>query len=113
MDRDCIFVERTGLGPVGDRHLARLNFSIIKVGLVSFDPYLLAAIRFVLCALPAIFCIPRPTVKWGFLVAYGVMFGVLQWGLVYAGIYFGLSAGLASLVLQLAVFFTMARVISR
>jgi len=85
-----------------------LNFSIIKIGLASFDPYLLAAIRFALCAVPAVFFIPRPAVPKRFLVAYGLMFGVLQWGLVYAGIDFGVSPGLASLVLQLAVFFTMA-----
>ncbi|MES2949329.1 MAG: EamA family transporter [Pseudomonadota bacterium] len=85
-----------------------LNFSIIKLGLASFDPYLLAAIRFGLCALPAVFFIPRPQVAWRYWVGYGLLFGVVQWGAVYAGIYFGLSAGLASLVLQMAVFFTMA-----
>ncbi|MCV2368224.1 EamA family transporter [Roseateles oligotrophus] len=85
-----------------------LNFSIVKLGLGSMDPFLLAALRFALCALPAVFFVPRPAVHWGYLAIYGLFFGVLQWGLVYAGIYFGLSAGLASVVLQLAVFFSMA-----
>ena len=85
-----------------------LNFSIIKLGLATLDPNLMAAIRFMLCALPAVFFVARPRVAWGYWVSYGLLFGVVQWGAVYAGIYFGLSAGLASLVLQVAVFFTMA-----
>lgn len=85
-----------------------LNFSIIKLGLATLDPNLMAAIRFALCALPAVFFVPRPNVAWRYWVIYGLLFGVMQWGAVYAGIYFGLSAGLASLVLQVAVFFTMA-----
>ena len=85
-----------------------LNFSIIKLGLATLDPNLLAAIRFTLCALPAVFFVPRPNVAWRYWAVYGLLFGVVQWGAVYAGIYFGLSAGLASLVLQMAVFFTMA-----
>ena len=85
-----------------------LNFSIIKLGLATLDPNLLAALRFTLCAIPAVFLLPRPDVAWHYWVVYGLLFGVLQWGAVYAGIYFGLSAGLASLVLQMAVFFTMA-----
>lgn len=85
-----------------------LNFSIIKLGLAALDPSLMAAIRFALCALPAVFFVPRPNMAWHYCVVYGLLFGVVQWGAVYAGIYFGLSAGLASLVLQMAVFFTMA-----
>jgi O-acetylserine/cysteine efflux transporter len=85
-----------------------LNFSIIKLGLATLDPNLMASIRFALCALPAVFFVARPKVAWQYWVTYGLLFGVLQWGAVYAGIYFGLSAGLASLVLQVAVFFTMA-----
>ncbi len=85
-----------------------LNFSIIKLGLATLDPNLMAAIRFALCALPAVLFVPRPNGPWHYWVIYGLLFGVVQWGAVYAGIYFGLSAGLASLVLQVAVFFTMA-----
>jgi O-acetylserine/cysteine efflux transporter len=83
------------------------NFSFIKLGLVNFDPYLLAAIRFLLCAVPAIFVIKRPPVAWSLLAAYGFVFGVLQWGLIYAGIQLGVSAGVASLLTQCSVFMTM------
>ena len=84
------------------------NFSVVKLGLSTMDPHLMAAIRFALCAFPAVFIVRRPDVAWRYLVAYGLLFGVGLWGAVYAGISFGLSAGLASLVLQSAVFMSMA-----
>lgn len=84
-----------------------LNFSVVKLGLLGFDPFLMAALRFLFCALPAVFFIPRPAVSYGYLVAYGLIFGVLVWGVSYLGIEAGLSAGLASLVLQCAAFFSI------
>ena len=83
------------------------NFSFIKLGLSAIDPFLLAAMRFFFCAVPAIFFVKRPPIAWRYLVGYGLSFGVLQWGMVYAAIQFGLSAGLASVITQTAVFFTM------
>lgn len=84
-----------------------LNYSFIKLGLQSMDPYLLAALRFALCALPAVLLVPRPAIGWSAIAAYGLLFGVLQWGLVYTGIHWGVAPGLASLLLQASVFFTM------
>jgi O-acetylserine/cysteine efflux transporter len=84
-----------------------LNFSIIKLGLKSVDPFVLAGIRFTLCALPAVFFIPRPKVRVLYLAAYGLIFGVGLWGIVNLSIQAGLSAGIASLVLQLSAFFTI------
>jgi O-acetylserine/cysteine efflux transporter len=84
-----------------------LNFSVIKIGLKSVDPFVLAGIRFSLCALPAVFFIKRPDAPWRYLVAYGLAFGVGLWGVVNLGIQTGLSAGIASLVLQFSAFFTI------
>jgi O-acetylserine/cysteine efflux transporter len=84
-----------------------LNFSVIKIGLKSVDPFILAGIRFSLCALPAVFFINRPDVPWRFMVGYGLAFGVGLWGVVNLGIQTGLSAGIASLVLQFSAFFTI------
>jgi O-acetylserine/cysteine efflux transporter len=84
-----------------------LNFSVIKIGLKSVDPFILAGIRFLLCALPAVFFIKRPDTSWRFLMAYGMVFGVGLWGMVNLGIHAGLSAGIASLVLQFSAFFTI------
>lgn len=84
-----------------------LNFSVIKLGLTTVDPFILAGIRFTLCALPAIFFIPKPDVQWRYIIGYGLVFGIGLWGVVNLGIQSGLSAGIASLVLQFSAFFTI------
>jgi len=84
-----------------------LNFSVIKIGLGSFDPFLLAAVRFALCALPWVFLFKRPAVPFKYVFWYGLIFGAVQFGLLFLGIHEGLSSGLASVVLQLHVFFTI------
>jgi len=84
-----------------------LNFSVIKIGLGSFDPFLLAALRFSLCALPWIFLFKRPAVPFKYVFWYGLINGAVQFGLLFLGIHEGLSPGLASVVLQLHVFFTI------
>ncbi|MCK1791054.1 EamA family transporter [Pseudomonas violetae] len=84
-----------------------VNFSVIKLGLTTVDPFILAGIRFTLCAIPAIFFIPKPDVQWRYIIGYGLVFGIGLWGLVNLGIQSGLSAGIASLVLQFSAFFTI------
>lgn len=84
-----------------------VNFSVIKLGLATVDPFILAGIRFSLCALPAIFFIRKPDVPWRYIIGYGLVFGIGLWGVVNLGIEAGLSAGIASLVLQFSAFFTI------
>ncbi|AYN38369.1 hypothetical protein D9753_04885 [Streptomyces dangxiongensis] len=84
-----------------------LNFSIIKIGLESVDPLILAGIRFALSALPAVFFLKRPQVPWRYTIGYGLVFGVGLWGVVNLGIKAGLSSGIASLVLQFSAFLTI------
>lgn len=75
-----------------------VNFSVIKLGLTTVDPLILAGIRFTLCALPAIFFIPKPDVQWRYIMGYGLVFGIGLWSVVNLGIQSGLSAGIAFLV---------------
>jgi len=84
-----------------------VNFSVIKLGLISLDPFILAGMRFLLCALPLVFFIKKPEVPMKYIITYGLLFGVGLWGMVSLGIYFGISAGMASLVLQMSAFFTV------
>jgi O-acetylserine/cysteine efflux transporter len=51
--------------------------------------------------------LPRPQVGWGNLAAYGGLIGVGQFGLLYLAMNGHISPGLASLVLQTQVFFTI------
>lgn len=83
------------------------NFSVIKLGLISVDPFILAGLRFALCAFPAVLFVRRPKLSIGYLASYGLLFGVGLWGVVNLGIQAGLSAGIASLVLQFSAFFTI------
>ncbi|MGZ0716498.1 EamA family transporter [Pseudomonas palleroniana] len=84
-----------------------LNFPITKLGLRTIDPFVLTGIRFALAALPWVFFIHRPAVKFRYVAAYGVIFGLGMWGMINYGIQVGVSPGIASLIIQLSVFFTL------
>ena len=83
------------------------NFVVIKISLESFPPFLFAALRFVFAFLPAVFFLPRPKVSWVNLCIYGLAVGVGQFGILYFAIDGNISPGLASLVVQTQVFFTI------
>lgn len=84
------------------------NFVAIKVVLEHIPPLLFAALRFTMALVPAAFFVPRPKAGWGNLALYGLLIGVGQFGLLYIAIDGHISPGLASLVIQLQVFFTIA-----
>jgi O-acetylserine/cysteine efflux transporter len=56
---------------------------------------------------PAALWIPRPRAAWRQLAAYGVLIGVGQFGLLYLAMRGAIAPGLASLVVQTQVFFTI------
>ncbi|MBK1680965.1 EamA family transporter [Rhodocyclus tenuis] len=83
------------------------NFVVIKVALDELPPLLFAALRFILVFLPAAFFFPRPSVAVGNLALYGILIGVGQFGLLYIAMNGLISPGIASLVIQSQVFFTI------
>lgn len=83
------------------------NFVVIRWGLDGLPPFLFATLRFTLSALPWLLFIPRPQAPWGKMAAFGVLLGVGQFGLLFFAIRSNISPGLASLVVQLQVFFTI------
>jgi O-acetylserine/cysteine efflux transporter len=84
-----------------------LSFVVIKLGVGSTPPLLLAALRFLFAALPAVFFVARPKTSWKNVVAYGFFLGVAQFGLLFAALAIGMPASLASVVMQAQVFFTV------
>jgi O-acetylserine/cysteine efflux transporter len=84
-----------------------LNYVVIKLGVGEVPPLLLTGLRFFFAALPAVFFVRRPTSRFSYVVSYGVVLGVIQFGLLFVSMKLGLSASLASLVLQLQAFFTI------
>jgi O-acetylserine/cysteine efflux transporter len=83
------------------------NFVVIKLALAHLPPLLLAALRFSCAFLPAAFFLKRPNVPWTNLAAYGVLIGAGQFGLLFLAMKGNITPGLASLVVQIQVFFTI------
>ena len=83
------------------------NFVVIDEGLADVPPLLFLAMRFVLVALPLVFFVPPPSASWRAVVAVGAFMSLGQFSLLYISLNLGMPAGLASLVLQAQVIFTI------
>nr|WP_216863125.1 EamA family transporter [Polynucleobacter sp. 78F-HAINBA] len=83
------------------------NFVVIKNSLASFPPFYFAALRYIFVLLPLVFFMPRPKIAWSNLCIYGLATGVGQFGVMYYAVNSQISPGLASLVVQTQVFFTI------
>ncbi len=83
------------------------NFVVIKLALGHLPPLLFAALRFSFAVLPAALLLKPPKASWRNLALYGVLIGVGQFGVLYIAMQGHISPGLASLVLQSQVFFTI------
>src|SRR5512147_2299575 len=83
------------------------NFVVIKFGLRDFPPFLFATLRFFFSALPFVFFLPRPRTPWRWLALYGMFLGAGQFGLLFHAMRADIAPGLASLVIQAQVFFTI------
>lgn len=83
------------------------NFVVIRWGLDELPPLTFAALRFLLAALPWLLFIRRPDVGWRYLIAFGLFLGVAQFGLLFIAMRGDITPGLASLVIQVQVFFTV------
>lgn len=83
------------------------NFVAIHVGLADVPPFLFLAIRFVLVAFPLVFLVPRPSAPARAVIGVGLFMSFGQFGLLYLAMALGMPAGLAALVLQAQVIFTI------
>lgn len=83
------------------------NFVVIKMALAHLPPLLFAALRFALAFFPAVLFLPRPAASWRNLAAFGLLIGVGQFAVLYIAMKGHITPGLASLVVQAQVFFTI------
>jgi O-acetylserine/cysteine efflux transporter len=83
------------------------NFVVIDWGMRGVPPLLFAAVRFSLVLFPAVFLIPRPAAPWRTVAAVGVFMSLGQFGFLYVAMAAGMTPGLAALVLQAQVIFTV------
>lgn len=84
------------------------NFVPIGWALNDIPPFMLAAVRFLLAAVPLVFFVKRPALPGRYIIGYGLAIGAGQFGLLFLAIHLGFPAGLASLLIQVQVFFTIA-----
>jgi O-acetylserine/cysteine efflux transporter len=85
-----------------------MNFVVIDAGLAGVPPLLYVAMRFVVVLLPAVFLVPRPAVPWRTLATVGLFLSAGQFGLLYSALAAGMPPGLASVVVQAQVLFSVA-----
>jgi len=83
------------------------NFVFIHIGLQELPPFTFATLRFTLVAFPLILFLPRPNIPWKYLAAFGVFIGFGQFGFLFWAMQENITPGLASLVVQIQVFFTI------
>ena len=77
-----------------------------KIGLESFSPPQLTAVRFLIAAVPAL-VLPRPALSWSRLIAIGSTLFAGQFLLQFFAIANGLPPGLAAVLVQTQALFTI------
>lgn len=83
------------------------NFVVVKHALETLPPLTLATLRFVAVLTPAIFFLKRPAASWANLATYGILIGAGQFGALFVALRADITPGLASLLMQSQVFFTI------
>lgn len=83
------------------------NFVVIKVALATLTPLWFAALRFFFASVPFLLLVRRPKVAQRWLAGAGLAIGVGQFGLLFMAMRGSISPGLASLLIQTQVFFTI------
>ncbi|STD42259.1 Probable amino-acid metabolite efflux pump [Edwardsiella tarda] len=84
-----------------------VSFVAMQLGLQQLSPLLLGGLRCLLLALPAIFLLPRPALAAHTLILYGLLIGFGQFAFLFFALHGGLSAGVAAMLLQLQLLFTV------
>ncbi|MFL6059922.1 MAG: EamA family transporter [Marmoricola sp.] len=83
------------------------NFVVIEWGMHGVPPLLFVALRFTAVVVPAVLFVPRPQAPLRTVAAVGLFMSLGQFGLLYTSMHLGMPPGLAALVLQAQVLFTV------
>ena len=83
------------------------NFVIIDAGLVGVPPLVFVALRFVAVTIPAVFFLKPPGIGWRQVLLIGGFLSLGQFVLLYLALALGMPPGLASLLLQVQVIFSL------
>lgn len=83
------------------------NFVVIDAGQADVPPLLFLAMRFLVVCVPAIFFLKPPSIGWRQLLLVGGFLSLGQFALLYLALALGMPPGLASLLLQTQVMFSL------
>jgi O-acetylserine/cysteine efflux transporter len=83
------------------------NFVVIDAGITGVPPLVFLALRFVVVSIPAVFLLKPPNIGWRNILAIGAFLSLGQFALLYLALALGMPPGLASLLLQTQVIFTL------
>ncbi|QQS12108.1 MAG: EamA family transporter [Rhodospirillales bacterium] len=88
-----------------------LNFAVIRIGLDSFPPLLMTALRFAAAALPVLW-LPFPKADWRMMLALAATWYLGQFTFLFSAMHVGMPPGLAAVVVHtqapLTVLFALA-----
>lgn len=84
-----------------------INYLFIHIGLKELPPIFLVFARFFFTCFPAIFFVKRPHVPFKLLLGYALAMFCMKFTFLFVAMKVGTSVGLASILLQLQVFFTL------
>lgn len=83
------------------------NFVVLARALAEIPPFAFAALRFFFSCVPWVLLFPLPAVRLRTLAAFGVALGVGQFGLLFLAMRGHISPGVASVLIQAQVPFTV------
>lgn len=83
------------------------NFVVIDAGQADVPPLLFLALRFLVVCVPAVFFLKPPGIGWRQLLLVGGFLSLGQFTLLYLALALGMPPGLASLLLQTQVMFSL------
>jgi O-acetylserine/cysteine efflux transporter len=83
------------------------NFVTMRWVLDELAPLTFASLRFFLVSLPLLLFIAKPSIPLKMLIGYGLTAFSMQFGFIFLAVWLGMPVGLASLVVQSQVFFTL------
>lgn len=82
-------------------------FVAIQLAIDEIPPIMATGYRYLLTVFPFIFFVRRPNVSWALLASYGIVQAVIMFATIFSAIKLGMPPGIASMVVQLQVFFTI------
>ncbi|MEO7547374.1 MAG: EamA family transporter [Ramlibacter sp.] len=82
------------------------NFVVMKAALKDFTPFQLGAGRYLFAVLPLLLFVKPPRLHWKWVLLYGLLQGLGQFGFLFSALRVGMTASLASVLMQTQVFFT-------